>query len=164
MLNQKGKNKSAVECYRQALKINTKNLPSIFNLACNLEKLEDYQESKQCFERAIAVDPEWVDALYGLTLVCIKLNLAVEAIKHIKDAVRIKGDQSAPHVKYALALAYRANLDYEKANQAYVPIMKDETTILAYKEIVNKNNKVTHEYDHGGSHVIDVDLYSHFIE
>ena len=69
----------------------------------------------------------------------------MDAIKYIKQAVAISGEDSAPHIKYALALAYRANGDFEKANQAYVPIMKDETTILAYKELVNRNNKVTLE-------------------
>jgi tetratricopeptide (TPR) repeat protein len=74
VLNQKEQNESAVECYTQALKINEKHLPSIFNLACNLEKLKRYEKAKHWFEHAIKVKPSWPDALYGLTLVCIKLK------------------------------------------------------------------------------------------
>ena len=51
-----------------------KHLPSIFNLACNLEKLKRYEKAKHWFEHAIKVKPNWPDALYGLTLVCIKLK------------------------------------------------------------------------------------------
>ena len=72
VLNQKDENESAVQCYEQALKINNEHLPSIFNLACNLEKLKRYEESRHWFEHAIKVKPDWPDALYGLTLVSIR--------------------------------------------------------------------------------------------
>ena len=49
MLNQKSQAESAVQCYRQALKIDEKHLPSIFNLACNLEKLKEYDEALKWF-------------------------------------------------------------------------------------------------------------------
>jgi len=55
VLNQKDENESAVQCYLQALKINKNHLPSIFNLACNLEKLERYSDAKKWFEHAIDV-------------------------------------------------------------------------------------------------------------
>lgn len=121
-----------MECYRQALKIDEKHLPSIFNLACNLEKLKQYEEARHWFEHAIKVQPLWSDALYGLTLVCIRLNLPKDAIKFIEKAVAIEGPNASQHLKYVLALAYRDNLEWDKAEQTYQPIMKDETTILDY--------------------------------
>jgi hypothetical protein len=55
------------------------------------------------------VQSNWTDALYGLTLVCIKLGQAADAIKYIKIANALEGEKAAPHIKYALALAYRTN-------------------------------------------------------
>lgn len=39
ILSQKNESTSALACYIQALKIDKYHLPSIFNLACNYEKL-----------------------------------------------------------------------------------------------------------------------------
>lgn len=111
-------------------------MPSIFNLACNLEKLKRYEEAKHWFEHAIKVQPVWSDALYGLTLVCIRLNLPSEAVSYIEKAVLIEGENASLHLKYVLALAYRGNFQWEKANAAYKPIMKNETSILEYRDMI----------------------------
>lgn len=92
------------------------HLPSIFNLACNLEKLNEFAESRKWFEHAIKVKPDWPDALYGLSLVCIKLNSAYDAIKYVKRAIEIEGKSAPVHLKYTLALAYRENGQLEKAS------------------------------------------------
>lgn len=49
---------------------------------------------------------------------------------YIEKANRIQGKDATDHIKYALALSYRENLQWEKAMTAYRPIMKNETTIL----------------------------------
>ena len=74
VLNQKNHNKAALDCYNQALKLNNSHTPSIFNLACNYEKLKEYAESKSWFLKAIAVKEDWPDAYYGLALTCIRLE------------------------------------------------------------------------------------------
>ena len=105
-------------------------MPSIFNLACNLEKLKRYKEAFHWFKHAIEVNPSWPDALYGLTLVSIKLKQPKDAVNYIEQAYRIQGEDAADHIKYGLALSYRANEEWDKAMKAYRPIMKNETTIL----------------------------------
>lgn len=64
-------NRSALNCYQQALKLNPKHKASIFNLACAYEKLKDYRNAYDWFNRAIKVDDEWPDAHYGLVLCCL---------------------------------------------------------------------------------------------
>ena len=86
------------------------------------------------------VNPTWSDALYGLTLVCIRLGKSAEAIEQIRRALRVEGPNAKEHLKYALALAYRANAQFDKANEAYLPIMKDEKTIFAYRDMIEKKN------------------------
>lgn len=86
------------------------------------------------------MNPSWPDALYGLTLVSIKLKQPVDAIKYIEKAYSIKGEDSADHIKYALALSYRANDEWDKAMKAYRPIMKNETTILKYRDMISLKN------------------------
>jgi tetratricopeptide (TPR) repeat protein len=165
VLNSKDQNLSAVECYRQALKLDEKHLPSIFNLACNLEKLKCYDEAKQWFEHAINVKPIWTDALYGLTLTSIRLNLRADAVKYARRAVEIEGDKAGTHLKYVLAVAYRDNLEWDKAREAYLQVVKNEETILAYRDMISAQNKRLIERnlsdDYSQVH-LDVDLYSHF--
>jgi len=73
-LSQKEQSNSALECYIQALKIDRDHLPSIFNLACNYEKLNKLGSAKEQFLHAIEVNPTWQEALFGIGLVCIKLK------------------------------------------------------------------------------------------
>ena len=42
VLNSMDKNSHALECYQQALKLNSSHKASIFNLACAFEKLRKY--------------------------------------------------------------------------------------------------------------------------
>lgn len=111
VLNQKGRKwyDSALECYKQALELNKNHTPSIFNLACNYEKLEMYPEAKQEFKKAIEVDAAWPDAHYGLALTCIKLKQYQEAVDAIINAVKYSGQSVTPHVLYLRALAHREN-------------------------------------------------------
>ena len=71
VLNQKGMNQYALNCYMQALKLNKDHRASIFNLACAYEKLDMFKESLDGFQHAISVDEKWPDAHYGLSLCCL---------------------------------------------------------------------------------------------
>ena len=87
VLNQKEKNEAALSCYMQALTLQSDHTPSIFNLACSYEKLQQYDEAKKWFMKAIAVKDDWPDAYYGLSLVCIRLGQTKEAVDAINQAV-----------------------------------------------------------------------------
>lgn len=50
---------AALECYLQALEIDKNHLPSIFNLACNYEQLDQPEKARQHFLHAVKVDPDW---------------------------------------------------------------------------------------------------------
>lgn len=69
------------------------------------------------------------------------MNLPKEAVKFIQQAVAIEGENASIHLKYVLALAYRGNLEWAKAEETYKPIMKNETTILGYRDMLNGFNK-----------------------
>lgn len=73
-----------------------------------------------------------------------------------------------PHIKYALALAYRSAEDWDSALIAYGNIMKNEKNIHEYRKKVNANNaKILED---GGLECnpealeFKLDLYSHFQE
>lgn len=88
VLNQKQENNYALNCYRQALKLNPNHKASIFNLACAFEKIGSYKEALEWFTHAINVDEKWPDAHYGLALCSLKLNLSSEAVGHIENAMK----------------------------------------------------------------------------
>ena len=139
VLNQKNKNESALNCYNQALKLNNTHTPSIFNLACNYEKLGQYEDAKSWFEKAIAVKDDWPDAYYGLALTCIKLNQTQEAVDAIEKAIIHSGQNVEAQVLYVRALSYKVNRDNEMALKAYRVIMKDEKTIFDFQNMISRN-------------------------
>ena len=59
-------------------------------------------------------------------------------------------------MKYALALAYRANRDTSKANEAYKKIMKDENTIRGFNDKLQTENRKLIESDLYGE--VDIGL------
>lgn len=88
-------------------------------------------------------------------------------MKYIKQAVEMEGENASLHLKYVLALAYRGNKEWDKANAAYSPIMKNEETILEYRTMINGFNKKMLDgnltEDLGSLH-FHLDIYSHFKE
>ena len=81
-------NEYALNCYKQALKLNENHKASIFNLACAYEKLEKYDDALNWFQHAIKVQENWPDAHYGLALCCLKLKLNKDAVTHIENATK----------------------------------------------------------------------------
>ena len=88
VLNQKGQNEYALNCYKQALELNSDHRASIFNLACAYERLNRFEKSLEGFQHAISVDEKWPDAHYGLALCCLQLKRYEDAVKHITNAMR----------------------------------------------------------------------------
>ena len=52
----------------------------------------------------------------------------------------MSGDNASPHIKYALALAYRADFDWDNALEAYLAIMKNENNISDFRKMVDGLN------------------------
>jgi len=98
-------------------------LPSIFNLACNFEKLGKLEQAKEQFNHAIEVNPVWQEALFGIGLVCIKLKQQAEAVSYLKRALVIKDDVN---IRYLLALALKNNGDFKDSLVTYTPIFPSE--------------------------------------
>jgi hypothetical protein len=66
-----------------------------------------------------------------------------------------------------LALAYRGNLEWAEAEETYKPIMKNETTILQYRDMIHEANKKLFDSNLNedlGSIQFQIDLDSHFKE
>ena len=83
-----GENEYALNCYKQALKLDPNHLPSRFNLACAFEKLKKYEDASKEFKHAISVDQKQPDAHYGLALCCLKLEKNEDAVRNIENAVK----------------------------------------------------------------------------
>ena len=123
----------------QALRLNKHHLPSIFNLACNYEQLNKLTQAKEQFLHAVHVDSRWASALYGLALVCIKLEQPEEACKHLQEALKQKPDDQS--IKYLLALAYRNSKDVMNSWQMYKQIFPTEESIKGYQDRVEEYNR-----------------------
>ena len=166
VLNQKGKNESALNCYKQALKLNNSHTPSIFNLACNYEKLKNYPEAKSWFVKAIAVKDDWPDAYYGLALTCIRLSQTQEAVDAIEKAILYQADEVTNQVLYVRALCYKVNTENAKSLEAYRVIMKDEKSIFDFQNMIAKFNEQMRRKVTGNEDLVTlpwrVDMYTQF--
>ena len=78
------------------------------------------------FSRAVAEQPDFVEARIGLGRTLLKEGQTAQAVPHLKEAVRLDAENKVPHVLLANAykalgdsVAARAEMDaYQKLNQA----------------------------------------------
>ncbi len=68
----KGELDSAVDSYRQAIRLNQRHFNSMMNLANCYENQQRFMKAVTWYEFALTVQPESDDAHYGIALCCFK--------------------------------------------------------------------------------------------
>ena len=88
-LHAAGRLEEAEAVYRSALKTCGPDPLLLYNLGVLLEDLERNAEAMECYRDAVRVDPAMADGHYNLALLCEKLGLAQEAIRHMAQYRRL---------------------------------------------------------------------------
>ena len=83
---------SAIDSYRQAVRLNPRHYHSMINLANCYEQQQSYAKAIIWYEFALWVQPESDDAHYGISLCCLKDGDPSRAFKHIEEAIKINND------------------------------------------------------------------------
>jgi tetratricopeptide (TPR) repeat protein len=89
ILHEAGRLDEAEAVYRAALKTCGPDPLLLYNLGVLLEDLERGAEAMECYRDAVRADPAMADGHYNLALVCEKLGLAQEAIRHMAQYRRL---------------------------------------------------------------------------
>ena len=87
--NQADQVRAAVQCYKQALKLNRDNFLAMFNLAACCERLGKLSTALKWFKQATKVKPDFELAHEGAALNLFKLGRYKEAAKALRACIAI---------------------------------------------------------------------------
>lgn len=110
----------AVTAYNHALKLNAQFSWSYHNLGYVLLQLARWSEASQALEKAIKLNPDCSWSYYNLGEAYSHLKQWDKTIDSYQAAAKLQVDLPAVQQKLGYVLAQRANLDLEKAFQAYL--------------------------------------------
>jgi len=157
-LRDKGRNKDAVEEYKQSLAL--RNSPDVrIAMARSLTTLQDYQEAEKQIQAALKLGgPTLVEAQTVLANLRRNQGLADESIAEYRKALRLaKGNSFEAHIGLAIALnetveqSSSPRLIDEIAREYRIGILQDMETepILYYQlgEILEKANRAKEAID-----------------
>lgn len=145
-LRDKGKNKDAVEEYRQSLALRATAPEARIAMARSLTTLQDFQEGEKQIQMAItAAGVTQIEAQTVLANLRRAQGLVDESIVEYRKTLRLaKGNSFEAHIGLAIALNEQGNVD-EAVREYRVGIVQDMETepILYYQlgEILEKANR-----------------------
>ncbi len=114
----------AIEQYKMVtsdLLYGTPQFP-LSNLGVVYYELKEYELSAQYYLKALDINPEFVQALYGLAKTYMEMDRVPDAIVKLQTAVGISPDSAVLH--FELAKAYTLNREYTKALNAYHKVVE----------------------------------------
>ncbi len=91
--------------FREELAIDPRNAPAQYELAEINREQGNYDVALDYFSRAVAHQPNFIEALIGLGRTLITVGRSVDAVPHLKEAARLDPENKVPHA--LLANAYR---------------------------------------------------------
>ena len=133
----------AVIAYKNAVELNSQFSWSYNNLGYALLKLERWPEASIALHQAIKLNPNFSWSYYNLGEAYYHLKKWDRAIVSYQTAAKLKSDLPGVQQKLGYVLAQRANIDLEKAFQAYLLAIKQNPADLSNYHralAIKKNN------------------------
>ena len=115
---------NAIEQYKMLnsdLLYGTPQFP-LSNLGLVYYELKEYELSASYFLKALAIKPNFVQALYGLGKTYLAMGRIPDAVSKLEKAVSLAPDSAA--VYFELAKAYSLQQDYGKALEAFHKVVE----------------------------------------
>lgn len=91
--NNVGQIARAIDCYKEALKINQGHFPTMFNLATCFERQKKFTSALTWFKKFIKIKPELEQGYMGACLTAFKLGLYQEARDFVEIGIEIVKEQ-----------------------------------------------------------------------
>lgn len=95
----------AATIYKDALKVNPYDEPSVIALGNMALQNGDFKQAKSYFDRALEIDPSSAEANFGLAKALIGLSQPKQALPFLEKAVQLNPTNASAH--YRLAALYR---------------------------------------------------------
>jgi len=109
----------ALQAFQRAIALDAGHNNTHFNMAACYERLGDYPNALKHYQQERALDPDDDDVAYRLGRVYVNMHQYHEAVRQLREAVRVMGD--APWRVYDyLGKAYDGLGDAAEANTAYL--------------------------------------------
>ncbi|MDJ0633428.1 MAG: tetratricopeptide repeat protein [Xenococcaceae cyanobacterium MO_188.B29] len=117
--------------YNHAIKLNSQFSWSYNNLGYALLKLEQWTAASQALHQAIKINPDFAWSYCHLGDAYYQLKQWDKAIVFYQAAAKLKADLPGVQQKLGYVLAQRANMDLEKAFQAYLLAIRQNPTDIS---------------------------------
>jgi tetratricopeptide (TPR) repeat protein len=88
-----GRYREVIKEAEEELKVSPRSGLSYFLLGQGHLKLKEYDKAKKYYETAIELQPDYINACYGLFTVCSRLGLQDEARKYLATFKRLKAEE-----------------------------------------------------------------------
>ena len=97
---------SAIDSYRQAVRLNQRHYHAMVNLANCYEQQQCYPKAITWYDFALWVLPESDDAHYGISLCCMKDGDPQRGLHHIEEAIKAIKDKELFSTEEKIHLPY----------------------------------------------------------
>ena len=136
----------SIDCFENAIKINSKNFSAYNNLGISYKKLRKYSSAEINLLKSIEINPDYINAIVNIGNVKNETYFFDDAIKYYKKAIKL--NEKLPLVYLNLANVYQTINQIEEAKK-YLnkAISIDETFTIADQKLSmleNYNIKNSH--------------------
>ncbi|MED5372164.1 MAG: tetratricopeptide repeat protein [Myxococcota bacterium] len=116
ILNELDRLDEAVSAHKLSLKLNDQDASTWVNLGVVYRLQRDYTAARDCYEKAMALDPDYPELYASLGSVLLYQGDRKESLRVLDEGVKLGPDIAIMHSNRAVALAYNGR--YEEAEQA----------------------------------------------
>ena len=129
-MSKENKMTAAIDYYKQGIKVNNRHAEIMFNLGWCYNRISKYKMALKWFKQASMVKTGWVNPLYGISLIYLKLGMSEESIEYNEKALRWYGIDELTKINLLYMRAYWCKMLKNYIESADI-----------YKEILEKAEK-----------------------
>ncbi len=141
------KHEKSVDCFKNAIQVNSQNFSAFNNLGISYKKLRKYKKAEVCLLKSIEINPNYVNAMVNIGNIKNETYFFEEAIKYYKEAIKL--NNKLPLIYLNLANVYQTINQIDEAKKYFNEAVNiDETFTIADQKLT-----MLEEYDKNNSHL-----------
>ena len=141
-----GNHIDAKNYFKEGLKLDSKNIALMNNLAMTYKNLLDYDKAQEIYEKIINLNNKYINAYINLGNLKRDLNKFDQAIRLYEKALSV--DEKNPIIYYSLALAHQGIGNFEKANTYSQKTLKFDPNFTRADHLISQSTKYQRDNDH----------------
>ena len=126
--------KKSIDCFENAIQVNSKNFTAYNNLGISYKKLKQYKKAEDYLLRAIEINPNYVNAMVNIGNVKNETYFFDDAIKYYKKAIEL--NNKLPLIYLNLATVYQTINKIDESKKYLIEALNiDETFTIADQKL-----------------------------